>query len=79
MEYDRAFFKKLAETARRSARHIVPIVLARIEPKSVIDVGCGTGTWLSVFEENGIADFLGIDGAFVPKEMLEISTTIRGL
>ena len=75
VEYTYAFYKKIAETARRSARHIVPTVLAYTEPKSVIDIGCGTGTWLSVFEENGIADFLGVDGDFVPKELLEIPTS----
>jgi 2-polyprenyl-3-methyl-5-hydroxy-6-metoxy-1,4-benzoquinol methylase len=72
VEYDQAFYKKIAETARRSARQIVPTVLAYIEPKSVIDIGCGTGTWLSVFCENGITEILGVDGDFVPKGMLEI-------
>jgi cyclopropane fatty-acyl-phospholipid synthase-like methyltransferase len=70
--YDEAFYKMQARTARRSARYIVPIVLRYIKPMSVVDVGCGTGTWLSVFAENGIADFFGIDGDFVRKEMLEI-------
>jgi SAM-dependent methyltransferase len=74
VEYDQAFYIKVAETARQSARHIVPIVLTYIEPRSVIDIGCGTGTWLSVFEEYGISDVLGIDGDFVPKELLEIPT-----
>jgi SAM-dependent methyltransferase len=33
----------------------------------VIDVGCGVGTWLSVFEEHGVQDILGIDGSTVPE------------
>jgi SAM-dependent methyltransferase len=72
MPYDQAFYKRHAQTAHRSARHVVPAVLAYIRPKSVIDIGCGTGTWLSVFAENGIADFLGVDGDFVPSYILEI-------
>lgn len=32
----------------------------------------GTGSWLSVFEANGITDFWGVDGGFVPKDLLEI-------
>jgi SAM-dependent methyltransferase len=71
-QYDQPFYKMLSETARRSARHIVPAVLAYIDPKSVIDIGCGTGAWLSVFAENGITDFVGVDGNFFPDEMLEI-------
>lgn len=70
--YDRAFFQKLSESARRSARHIVPDVISRTGAKSVIDIGCGTGAWLSVFAENGIEDFLGIDSAAVATDMLEI-------
>ena len=30
------------------------------------------GTWLSVFHKHGVQDFLGIDGDWIPKEMLEI-------
>jgi SAM-dependent methyltransferase len=71
-EYDKGFYTTLAHTARRSAQYIAPIVLAYIKPKSIVDVGCGTGTWLSVFAENGITDFLGIDGDFVPQDALEI-------
>ena len=72
IEYDSAFYDKVAETARSSARHIVPIIIASLKPKSVIDIGCGTGTWLSVFEENGIFDFLGVDANFIPRDALEI-------
>jgi SAM-dependent methyltransferase len=55
-----------------SARVIVPLVLELVQPKSVIDVGCGTGEWLSVFEEHGVEDVWGVDGGWVSKEMLEI-------
>jgi SAM-dependent methyltransferase len=33
-----------------------------VDPKSVLDVGCGTGTWLSHFVGEGISDCIGIDG-----------------
>src|SRR4051812_45321200 len=72
MDYDRAFYERIAQTSRRSARVVVPLVLRLLSPKSVIDFGCGIGTWLSVFEENGIDDYLGVDGDYFPLEMLEI-------
>ena len=40
-------------------------------PKSLLDVGCGVGTWLSCAAQNGIDDFWGIDGVDIsPKQLL---------
>lgn len=71
-EYDADFYQALREGAQKSAAVIVPMVLQYVQPRSIVDVGCGTGTWLSVFGEYGISDILGIDGTHVNKEMLEI-------
>ena len=54
----------------KSANEVVPIVINLLNPKSVVDVGCGIGTWLSVFKDKGINDILGIDGEHVNKEIL---------
>jgi SAM-dependent methyltransferase len=70
--YDERFFEDLREGARRSARAIVPLVVRRLRPRSVVDVGCGLGTWLAVFVENGIADVTGVDGDYVDAARLEI-------
>jgi SAM-dependent methyltransferase len=56
-----------------SARAIVPLIMELVRPKSVIDVGCGTGVWLSVFKEHGVADIWGVDGEHITEEMLQIS------
>jgi hypothetical protein len=40
--------------------------------RSVLDVGCVRGTWLSVWHGKGIDDFLGIDGDYVKAETLGI-------
>ncbi len=70
--YNEQFYQSHQDGARRSAREIVPLVLELIQPKSVIDVGCGVGTWLSVFKENGIEDIYGVDGDYVNQQMLAI-------
>jgi SAM-dependent methyltransferase len=44
-----------------------------VQPRSVVDIGCGTGAWLAVFQEWGVQDVLGIDGAHVPRDRLEIA------
>ena len=46
--------------------------MAAIQPSSVIDVGCGVGTWLAVLAESGVADAWGIDGDYVDRTLLEI-------
>ena len=39
-------------------------------PKSVLDVGCGTGTWLKAALDCGAREILGVDGAELPAETL---------
>jgi SAM-dependent methyltransferase len=56
----------------KSARIIVPIVLGFLQPKSVVDVGCGTGEFLSVFKEEGIKNIFGLDGPWVNTDKLRI-------
>jgi SAM-dependent methyltransferase len=70
--YSPDFYDRHQQGMRASAREIVPIVIDLVGPSSVIDVGCGIGTWLSVFREIGVKDILGIDGAWVDKSRLEI-------
>jgi SAM-dependent methyltransferase len=55
-----------------SADVIVPAVCDLVRPSSVIDVGCGVGTWLSAFARGGVGDFLGLDGDYVPRKDLQI-------
>jgi SAM-dependent methyltransferase len=70
--YSRAFFRDVSGGARRSAQEIVPLVLDLVQPGSVIDVGCATGTWLALFRAHGVADILGVDGDYVERDRLEI-------
>ncbi len=74
--YDGAFYERQREGSLRSASHIVPLVLELIPVRSVIDVGCGVGTWLSVFRTHGVTDLLGIDGDHVDRSMLLIDPSL---
>jgi SAM-dependent methyltransferase len=49
---------------------VVPILFADGVPRSVLDVGCGTGTWTRAVRDYGVADVLGIDGNPLPPEAL---------
>jgi SAM-dependent methyltransferase len=55
-----------------SARVVVPLVVSAVEPKSVVDVGCGLGAWLVAFQEAGVDDVLGVDAPWVEQAQLLI-------
>jgi len=49
----------------------LPEIFADWKPASLLDVGCGTGTWLKAALESGIQDVFGLDGVAIPaKELL---------
>jgi SAM-dependent methyltransferase len=60
--YDRAFYDRTHDGSARSAAVIVPLVMELLHPRSVIDVGSGSGAWLREFADRGVADLTGLDG-----------------
>jgi SAM-dependent methyltransferase len=52
--YTAAYFAWVDETARASADAIVASIVRRFAPKSVIDVGCGTGALLESLTKMGV-------------------------
>ena len=56
-----------------SPRHALPIVFRDRRPQSLLDVGCGTGTWLKAAHEFGIQDLRGVDGIRVGADQFEVS------
>lgn len=57
---------------KRAAHLVLPYLFRSWKPNSVLDVGCGLGTWLTVCEELGIQDYLGVDGDYVNLTKLTI-------
>jgi SAM-dependent methyltransferase len=74
--YSRQFFKSLGKESKRSAEVIVPLLIELIRPRSVVDIGCGTGEWLATFQGAGVLDVFGIDGHWVPLDQLRIDQTL---
>ncbi len=54
-----------------SPNEIVPQIIKLLKPKSVVDIGCGIGTFLHVFKKEGIEKVLGVDGTWVDKDLLK--------
>lgn len=76
LSYDATFYGEIAGGSHRSATIVLPIVFRTFVngggPTSVVDVGCGVGTWLRAASELGVTDVQGIDGDHVPMHLLEI-------
>src|SRR5947209_4880766 len=51
-------------------RAALPVLLAEAKPRSLLDIGCGTGTWLRAAVEFGVPEIFGVDGVEIPKERL---------
>jgi SAM-dependent methyltransferase len=70
--YTTSFFETRDTNTRRSAQAVTPWIIELFQPRSVVDIGCGTGHWLSAFMAAGMGDLLGIDGEYVPRDQLSI-------
>jgi SAM-dependent methyltransferase len=69
--YSTRYYEGLKEDSAVSAREVVPLVLGLLSAKSVVDVGCGSGTWAQAYAQAG-CEVLGIDGDIVQVDQLLI-------
>jgi SAM-dependent methyltransferase len=70
--YRKEWFTARESAARSSAETILPFVLQVVQPRSVVDVGCGLGSWLAVARDLGTERILGVDGPYVDRTSLQI-------
>jgi hypothetical protein len=70
--YSTAFFEDQITGSRQSADLIAGICQELLRPQSVIDIGCGVGTWLAAFKALGVSDIAGYDGDWVDRKLLQI-------
>jgi SAM-dependent methyltransferase len=70
--YTKSFYEEHRNGAIRSAEVMVPLVLELLPARSVVDVGCGDGSWLAVFRKLGVDEILGVDGEYVDRSLLQI-------
>src|SRR5437899_563547 len=73
MRYTTLFFKGQMTSSRESADLIAGICRDLLNPQSVVDIGCGVGTWLAAFKSLGVSDIAGYDGDWVDRRLLQIS------
>lgn len=62
----------------KDARTILPYIFEIFNVASVVDVGCGNGSWLFACSELGVEDYLGLDGIDIEhREYLADPTKFR--
>jgi SAM-dependent methyltransferase len=67
--YDPTFYQRLNSGSLFSARATLKRVWQYFQPQTVVDVGCGSGTWLLAASELGVRDIQGFEGSWVKKDM----------
>lgn len=60
--YGDAFYQSQMDGSYRSARRYVDFLTSFYGPRTVVDLGCGRGTWLKAFREQGAELTVGLDG-----------------
>ena len=60
--YTDRYYGMVTPGSLASARKVIPVVARFIQPHSVADIGCGAGAWLKTWQEQGVANVLGVDG-----------------
>jgi hypothetical protein len=71
-EYDSQFMSYTRSLATRSAEVVVPILMEALQPRSVVDFGCGRAPWLRAWKDAGASDVLGLDGDYVDRNDLAV-------
>lgn len=71
--YSGKFYSNRRKHTVHSAITILNVVRDYVSPTSVVDVGCGTGTWLSSAKTIGATNLQGIEGSWVNSTMLDDS------
>lgn len=68
-------YNHIEQTHNKSAASkILPVVLEIVKPKSIVDVGCGTGSFLSVLSDLGFKDLMGLEGDWLDRSRLYVDS-----
>jgi SAM-dependent methyltransferase len=74
IDYGPSFYQRRREITLGAAKVVLGYLFARHRIASVVDFGCGTGTWLSVAKSLGATRVKGLEGTWVNTDMLDDPT-----
>ena len=53
-------------------RAVLPALMEGLQPRNLLDAGCGAGVWMRVALDLGIVEVWGIDGVALPPEQFHM-------
>lgn len=68
--YNNAFYDAQKPGSESSARVVLSLLFKHYMPQSIVDVGCGAGTWLKAAKELGVRKILGLDGEYATQQLV---------
>jgi SAM-dependent methyltransferase len=78
--YDDVFYDRQLADILASARIFTTYLRQHIQPRSVLDVGCGRGPWLKAWHEAGSQELFGLDGDWNrPEQMIDPTIQFRAI
>lgn len=69
--YSSGFFRFIS-SGKDAYKAVLFPIMAAVKPKTVVDLGAGSGTWLAAAKEMGASRVLGLDGEWAITEHLQI-------
>lgn len=70
--YQDNFYKSRNSDTESSAFEILSFLFSYFKPFSMVDFGCGVGTWLNTAKKLGVNEILGIEGVWLNTKHLVI-------
>lgn len=68
--YNAQFYQRQKDISLQAAHKFLTALFAHVSPRSMLDVGCGSGSWLRAAQELGVEIICGIDGNTVEQDSL---------
>jgi 2-polyprenyl-3-methyl-5-hydroxy-6-metoxy-1,4-benzoquinol methylase len=75
--YKAEFYQYHLEGSQRSAAVVLDLCFREFyRPKSIVDFGCGTGSWSAAAQRLGVSDVLGYEGPWIESVATELNIKI---
>lgn len=69
--YNSGFYDGISSSSSSSAARMLPVMFSLLKPDSIVDFGCGAGSWLAAAGRLGVRGLTGVEGPWQSHAKLE--------